>query len=164
MNIGDTISVVDDNLSGILTAIHRNTVIFEDEYGFSHEVPVDKVVPKNAALYQQVPVVPKAEPRKNVSKKHDKNPLVLDLHFQNLVSNPHDYDAFERLFIQKERLLEMLRFCRKNNLKKLEIIHGIGDGTLQKMVYETLEGQTKLDFYNKEILHHQSGAILVDFH
>jgi DNA-nicking Smr family endonuclease len=90
--------------------------------------------------------------------------MVLDLHFQHLVKNPHDYDSFERLFIQKERLIETLNFCRKNNLKKLEIIHGIGDGVLQRMVWDVLESQTNLDFYNKDILHHQSGAVLVDFH
>ena len=63
----------------------------------------------------------------------------------------------------KEKLLETIDFCRKNNLKKLEIIHGVGDGTLQKMVIDVLESQTGLDFYNKEILHHQSGALMVNF-
>jgi DNA-nicking Smr family endonuclease len=90
--------------------------------------------------------------------------LVLDLHFHNLVKNPNDYTSFERLFIQKERLVETINFCRKHNLKRLEIVHGIGDGVLQKMVFDTLESQTNVDFYNKEILHHQSGAVMVEFH
>jgi dsDNA-specific endonuclease/ATPase MutS2 len=71
--------------------------------------------------------------------------------------------SFERLFIQKERLVETINFCRKHNLKRLEIVHGIGDGVLQKMVFDTLESQTNVDFYNKEILH-QSGAVMVEFH
>mgnify|MGYP000867410903 CR=1 FL=1 len=164
MKIGDKVSVVDEDLSGMITSVKENMIVFKDEYGFTHQYPAQKVVPKNADLYAGVPVVKKPEPRKNISKKHDKSPMVLDLHFQNLVKNPHDYDSFERLFIQKERLIETLNFCRKNNLKKLEIIHGIGDGVLQRMVWDVLESQTKLDFYNKDILHHQSGAVLVDFH
>lgn len=164
MRIGDQISVLDEDLSGIITSVNGNIVTFKDEYGFTYQYPKEKLVPKNASIYENMEVVKKAEPRKVVSKKHDKNPLILDLHFHNLVTNPHDYNSFERLFIQKEKLIETISFCRKNHLKRLEIVHGIGDGVLQQMVWDILESQTNLDFYNKEILHHQSGAIMVEFH
>ena len=164
MRIGDQISVLDENLSGIITSVNGNIVVFKDEYGFTYQYPKEKLVPKNASIYENIEVIRKAEPRKVISKKHDKNPLILDLHFHNLVKNPTDYDSFERLFIQKEKLIETISFCRKNHLKRLEIVHGIGDGVLQKMVWDILESQTNLDFYNKEILHHQSGAIMVEFH
>ncbi|QQV03201.1 MULTISPECIES: Smr/MutS family protein [Chryseobacterium] len=164
MRIGDQISVLDEDLSGIITSVNGNTVTFKDEYGFTYQYPKEMLVPKNASIYENMEVVKKAEPRKVVSKKHDKNPLILDLHFHNLVRNPHDYNSFERLFIQKEKLIETISFCRKNHLKRLEIVHGIGDGVLQQMVWDILESQTNLDFYNKEILHHQSGAIMVEFH
>ncbi|WP_370898907.1 Smr/MutS family protein [Chryseobacterium gossypii] len=164
MKIGDKVSVVDEDLSGVVTSVKGNTVVFKDGYGFTHQYPKEKLVPKNADIYENIRIIEKAEPKKIVSKKHQKNHLVLDLHFHNLVKNPDDYDSFERLFIQKEKLLETLDLCRKNHLKKLEIVHGIGDGTLQKMVWEVLESQTRIDFYNKEILHHQSGAVMVEFH
>lgn len=164
MKIGDKVSVVDEDLSGVITSVNGDIVVFKDEYGFTYQYPKTKLVPKNSDLYENIKVVKKAEPKKNISKKHQKNALVLDLHFHHLVKNPNDYDSFERLFIQKERLIETLNFCRKNHLKRLEIVHGIGDGTLQRMVWEVLESQTGLDFYNKEILHHQSGAVMVEFH
>lgn len=164
MKIGDKVSVVDEDLSGAVTSVKGNIVIFKDEYGFTYQYPKEKLVPKNSDIYENINIVQKAEPKKNISKKHQKNALVLDLHFHNLVKNPNDYDSFERLFIQKERLLETLSFCRKNHLKRLEIVHGIGDGVLQRMVWDILESQTGLDFYNKEILHHQSGAVMVEFH
>lgn len=164
MKIGDKVSVVDEDLNGIVTSVHGNIIVFKDEYGFTHQYPKEKLVPKVSDFYETVEVVKKAEPKKNISKKHQRNHLVLDLHFHNLVKNPNDYDSFERLFIQKEKLMETLEFCRKNHLKRLEIVHGIGDGTLQKLVWDTLESQTNLDFYNKEILHHQSGAVMVEFH
>lgn len=164
MKIGDKVSVVDEDLSGVITSVNANIVVFKDEYGFTHQYPKEKLVPKISGFYENIKVVKKAEPKKTISKKHQKNLLVLDLHFENLVKNPHDYDSFERLFIQKEKLLEVIAFCRKNHLKRLEIVHGIGDGTLQKLVLDTLESKTNLDFYNKEILHHQSGAVMVEFH
>ena len=164
MKIGDKVSALDEDLSGVITSVNGNVVVFKDEYGFTYQYAKEKLVPKNAELYENIKIVKKAEPGKIISKKHDKNPLILDLHFENLVKNPNDYDSFERLFLQKEKLVQTINFCRKNHLKKLEIVHGIGDGTLQRMVLDVLESQTNLDFYNKEILHHQSGAVMVDFH
>lgn len=164
MKIGDTVSVVDEDLSGVITSVNGNIVIFKDEYGFTYQYPREKLVPKNASIYENIQIEKKEETKRVISKKHDKNPLVLDLHFENLVKNPNDYDSFERLFLQKEKLTQVIGFCRKNHLKRLEIVHGIGDGVLQKMVWDVLESQTGLDFYNKEILHHQSGAVMVEFH
>ncbi|WP_262151207.1 Smr/MutS family protein [Chryseobacterium foetidum] len=164
MKIGEKVSVLDEDLGGVVTSVNGNTVVFKDEYGFTYQYPKEKLVPKNAEIYENIKIVKKAEPKKTVSKKHDKNPMILDLHFENLVKNPSDYDSFERLFLQKEKLIQTINFCRKNHLKRLEIVHGIGDGTLQRMVLDVLESQTHLDFYNKEILHHQSGAVMVDFH
>ncbi|KFF11909.1 Smr/MutS family protein [Chryseobacterium soli] len=164
MKIGDKVSALDEDLSGVVTSVNGNIVVFKDEYGFTYQYPKEKLVPKNPSLYENIPIVKKAEPQKNTSKKHQKNGLVLDLHFHNLVKNPQDYDSYERLFLQKEKLMEILQFCRKHNLKRLEIVHGIGDGILQKMVLDVLESQRGLDFYNKEILHHQSGAVMVEFH
>ncbi|WP_294201042.1 Smr/MutS family protein [uncultured Chryseobacterium sp.] len=164
MKIGDHVSVVDEDLSGVITSVKGDIVVFKDEYGFTYQYPKEKLVPKISDFYENIKVVRKAEPKKVTSKGHQKTPMILDLHFHNLVKNPNDYDSFERLFIQKEKLVETLNFCRRHHLKRLEIVHGIGDGTLQRMVWDVLESQTGLDFYNKEILHHQSGAVMVEFH
>lgn len=163
MKIGDKISVIDDDLSGIVTSVHGDIVVFRDEHGFSHKVEKKNAVIQNHDLYENIRVEKKQEHHRKVSKKHNRNRLVLDLHFEKLVDNPSEYDSFERLFIQKEKLLETIEFCKTHRLKKLEIIHGVGDGVLQKMVHSVLESQTGLDFYNKEILHHQSGSVFVDF-
>ena len=163
MKIGDAVSVIDDQLKGKIINIKGKKVTIEDEHGFPYEYDISELVPQETKIYDQIKTIRKEESIKPVSKKHDKKPLVLDLHFENLVKNPNEYDSFERLFRQKEKLLTTIEFCRKNNLKKLVIIHGIGDGVLQEMVHDVLESQTNLEFQNKEILHHQSGTVLVYF-
>ena len=163
MKIGDSVSVVDDNVKGKITVIKGTKMTIEDEHGFPYEYESNQLVLQDAEIYDQITTVRKEELSKPVSKKHDKKPLILDLHFEHLVKNPGEYQSFERLFRQKEKLLSILDYCRKNNLKKLEIIHGIGDGILQQMVHEVLESQTNLEFHNKEILHHQAGTVLVYF-
>lgn len=163
MKIGDKVSVLDEDLSGIVTSVKGETVVLKDEHGFTHEYHRKNLVMHQKELYEATPVVRKKETEKPVSKKHNKKPLILDLHFENLVDNPAAYSSFERLFIQKEKLQETLDFCRRNNLKRLEIIHGIGDGTLQNMVLDVLESQINLDFHHNEILRHQSGSVSVLF-
>lgn len=161
MKIGDHVAVLDEDLSGKITSVHGAEVVFVDKYGFTHRFPKEKLVGRNPSIYEGLKTEHKTEHRKKISKKHSENLQKIDLHFEKLVKNPKDYDTAERLSIQREELLKKLDYCRKNNIKQLEIIHGIGDGTLQKMVYEILEGQTGIDFHNKEILHHQSGTVLV---
>ena len=163
MKIGDLVSVIDDNLKGTIKNFNGEKVVIEDEHGFSYEFKATELVLQQAEIYDQISTVQKREPTKLISKKHDKKPLILDLHFQHLVKKPGDYNSFERLFLQKEKLLATLDYCRKNKLKKLEIIHGIGEGVLQQMVVDVLKSQTNIEFQNKEILHHQSGTVLVFF-
>lgn len=163
MKTGDAVAVIDDDLKGTIISIKGDQVIIQDEHGFSYEFQRKELVRQEAGIYEQIKTLNKGEVSKNISKKHDKKPFVLDLHFGKLVKNQTSYTASERLFIQKEKLVETLDYCRRNNLKKLEIIHGIGAGVLQKMVHEVLESQTNLEFQNKEILHHQSGTVLVYF-
>lgn len=163
MKIGDSVSVIDDNLKGKITAIKGKKVTIEDEHGFPYEYDAQELVLQEAEIYSQIRTIQKEEFSKPVSKKHDKKPMILDLHFENIAKGAVQVDPFERLFMQKDQLLKTLDYCRNNNLKRLEIIHGIGDGVVQQMVYDVLESQTNLEFHNKEILHHQSGTVLVYF-
>ncbi len=161
MKIGDKIAVIDDDLRGIVTSVHGKTIVLQDEFGFTHHYPSDQVVLQNPDLYENITIEKKSEQNTKVSKKHNKNGLVLDLHFEKLIENPSKHNSFERLFIQKEKLLQTLEFCRKNKIKKLEIIHGIGDGVLQQMVHDTLESHANLEFHHNAVLLEQSGSVTV---
>lgn len=163
MKIGDKVSVIDENLRGKVVTIIANQVKIEDEHGFTYNFSKNKLTILDANLYENSPIIKKKETPKVISKKHNKAPLRLDLHFDLLVKNPSDYDAFERLMIQREKLEETIDFCRKNHIKKLQIIHGIGDGILQKMVYDILEGLTNIEYDSDGFFYHQSGNVEVKF-
>ena len=163
MQIGEKVSVIDDNLKGKVIKISVDQVKIEDEHGFVHNFPKEKLIVIDPNLYKNSPVIYKKESQKIISKKHNKSPLKLDLHFDLLVKNPLDYNAFERLMIQREKLQETIEFCKKNKIKQLQIIHGIGDGVLQKMVYEVLQGLTNIEYDNGDFFYHQSGNVKVRF-
>ena len=114
---------------------------------------------QNKNLYHDISVVKKEENTKNISKKHAKNEMVLDLHFDKLGKPSQGYDSWERLLIRKEKLQETLDFCRANKIKNLEIIHGLGDGTLQNMVYEVLKNSAHIEFEENEFFKHSSASV-----
>lgn len=161
MKVGDLVSVIDENLRGKVLKIIANQVKIEDEHGFTYNFSKDQLTIIDSDLYENSPIVRKQETPKITSKKHNKSPLKLDLHFETLVKDPSGYEAFERLMIQREKLLETIDFCRKNHIKKLQIIHGIGDGVLQKMVYDVLEGLTNIEYDSDGFFYHQSGNVEV---
>nr|WP_317207198.1 Smr/MutS family protein [Chryseobacterium sp. R2A-55] len=163
MKIGDKVSVVDDNLKGLVTSVHGETVVFRDEFGFTHQYKMNELVLQNPNIYEGLKTIQKSESPKPVSRKHQRKHLILDLHFEKLVENPQFYDSTERIFIQKEKLMETFEFCRKNHLKQLEIVHGIGDGVVQKMVHDFLIGQTNIDFEQDVFFYHSAGNVMVWF-
>ena len=162
MKINDNVSVIDEDLQDIVTSVREDAITIKDKFGFTHQYHKDKLVIRDHSFYDKIKIKDKYEYIKPKSKKHADNRFILDLHFNKLVDQPEKYDSFERLFIQKNKLLETLDFCKEHRIKQLEVIHGIGDGTLQKLVYDTLESQYGVTFYNKDILHHQSGAVIIE--
>ena len=163
MKIGDKVSVIDEDLEGTLVSVKDKMAVFEDSHGFGHEYPLALLVLRGNLIYDEVPLTKKEETKKNISQKHQKNAMKIDLHFDQLVENPNEYDSWERLFIQKERLMEVLDFCKVNKIKRLEIIHGLGEGVLQELVYDVLRGYTGIEFEENEFFKHQSASVEVVF-
>ena len=163
MKIGDLVSVIDDDLKGKISAFKGNLVQIEDEHGFLYEIEKSKIVPHHHNIYEDISVVSKKENPKVISKKNKNKPQSIDLHFETLVKNPQDYESWERLMIQREKLIEKLEYCRNNNLKKLNIIHGIGDGVLQNMVHEVLQGFAGIEYEDHDFFYHSSGNVEVTF-
>lgn len=164
MKKGDIVTVLDENLDGTVISVQGTKVVFRDKHGFTHRYESKQLLIRDNDLYRNLNLERQPEPQQpSIPKKQKKDALVLDLHFQKLVTDTATYDSFERLFIQQKTLLETLDFCRENKLKKLKIIHGIGDGTLQKMVYDTLRNKGDLLFDDHDFFYHQSGYVMVEF-
>lgn len=163
MKTGDFVALIDDNLRGKIIKITPSKILLEDEFGFERWVLASEIVPIDEDLYQHRPVHVKPEPLKKISKKTKEKVMELDLHFDQLVEYPTNYSAWERLFIQKEKLQNTLGFCRKNKIKRLNIIHGLGDGVVQEMVLEVLRGETGIEYEDENLFKNESGSVMVYF-
>lgn len=163
MKKGDLISVLDETTTGKIISMEKNFVKIEDEFGFEQEIEISKIILQNPEIYKYSKITIKKEIEKNRSKKKGENNRTLDLHFDKLSKDAGNISSWERLEIQKEKLLEQLDYCRKNYIKKLNVIHGIGDGVLQEMVYDILRGQIGIEFEENDFFHHSSGNVWIKF-
>src|SRR5690606_38029539 len=112
VKIKDQVSVIDENLSGTVTSVHGNRVVHINDYGFIHTFSKDRLVLRDHSLYENLQLQKKPEPVKSQSRNHHKKHFVLDIHFGKMVTHTECYESFERLFIQKEKLLEATAYCR----------------------------------------------------
>ena len=97
MKIGDSVSIIDENLKGKIISILGDEIQIQDEHGFEYFFHQSRVVVQNKNLYHDISVVKKEENTKNISKKHAKNEMVLDLHFDKLVKKSQEYDPWKPL-------------------------------------------------------------------
>lgn len=164
MKVGDRVSVVDEDIRGIVLHIKNQQVEIEDKYGFTYIFSQNQLVLQDEELYHKEPLQKKEETHKITPPKRLKNEIKLDLHFDKLVKTPESYQAWERRAIQKEKLLDTLDYCKKNFIKKLLIIHGLGDGILQEMVYDTLRGYSGIEYDENEFFKHFSTSVEVSFY
>lgn len=158
MKRGDKVSVVDEDLRGTITGVKGNRATVEDEHGFSYEFPVEKLVPVQKEIYSQNTVIQKDNSFKSKTNAFRTD---IDLHITRLHPRPNSLSAEERLYLQREHLAKEIQRLRAAGIKKIEVIHGLGDGVVQQMVYDYLNGRTGLDFHDKEILQEQSAAVVV---
>lgn len=158
IQVGDRVSVLDEDLRGTVVQVCGGQATVEDAHGFAYHFPIGKLVPAEAEIYSASPMVTKDRTPARKGKNFGKD---IDLHITRLHPNPNSLTPEERLFIQKEHLAEALQKRRLAGIKKFEIIHGLGEGVVQQMVYDYLTGRTGLDFHDKEILREQSAAVVV---
>lgn len=163
MKTGDFISYLNERKTGTVVAINKDLITILDEHGFTEKVALNEIVLRDDSLYSRIAIEKKDEAIKIKSKKKSTATRTLDLHFHLLVKNPNSYSAQARLEIQKENLMDMLEYCKKNPIKKLNIIHGIGDGILQTMVFDILNGFAGIEYEDHNIFHQSSGNVEVTF-
>ena len=92
-----------------------------------------------------------------------KEPEIIDLHINKLVSNPALVDAGTMLQIQLEHFEKTLADARLNGTPQIVYIHGIGSGQLKRVLHSRLSDFGFVNSYRlADPLKYGNGATLVD--
>jgi hypothetical protein len=86
----------------------------------------------------------------------------LDLHIESLIDTHAGMSNAEILQVQLRELRTFYSAAREKRIRKLVIIHGVGEGVLKSEVRIFLSGKEGLDYYDADFREYGKGATSVD--
>jgi len=177
MKIDDTVSVLDDAITGTVIAIDGNTILIESEDGFEMEFQKNELViideellksdifTKNIASILSEKQQDKKPQKSNRTKPKDRSapPMVVDLHIEKLTNDHKRMDNYDMLNIQIDTIKRQLDFAVSKKIQKIVFIHGIGEGVLKAELETILNRFDNLKYYEADPRNFGQGATEVYF-
>jgi len=168
MKIGDKVSVLDEDISGVITAISKDDVTVLDLDGFEYQYFKRELV-LEFSDFSNIEISPQniaeKEQKKNINTKRvkskDRNlpPMEVDLHIQHLVSKTRGLDNFEIMNIQLDTARRKVEFAFSKKIQRIIFIHGVGEGVLKYELHRLLkEYEGQLKFYDADYQKYGTGA------
>lgn len=171
MKIGDTVSVLDDAFSGVVTAVDngRVTIVTSDGFEFDfleHElVVIDDAISLHDFIEMDVATViseKESSDRKKIptkkSKKRKEHVFEVDLHIHHLIPSTKGLSNFDILNIQMAEAQRQLDRAIANRWQTVVFIHGVGEGVLREELYTLFRRYENIDFFDAEYQKYGLGA------
>lgn len=170
--IGDNVFVLDEDLSGVITAISNTTVTIEDTDGFELQFDMSDIVKKGNDSFKndifskkslsQAVSEKETKKRKTTVKTKSKEryqpTMEVDLHIHQLVKSDKGLTSHDKKILQLDAAKHKLEFAMKKKIQKIVFIHGVGEGTL-KLELEYLFGRyNNVKFYDADYKKYGLGA------
>ncbi len=171
MKIGDKVSVLDEVVSGVITAIQEDKITILTSDGFEVQYNEKELVIDNNE-YSEIEIMPwdiseiisEKETKNNKNSKRIKPkerklpPMEVDLHIHQLVPKTQGLDNFDILTIQLNTVKRQLDFAFSKKIQRIVFIHGIGEGVLRTELEFLLKRYDNLKFYDADYQKYGVGA------
>ena len=167
--IGSRVVVLDDTLTGVVTAIEGTTIAIKDEDGMVYRFHADELILAKNDQFELTkfsdinnPLLKEksspAAPKKSAFKK-DKNEVVfeVDLHINQLVKSTRNMDNFDMLTLQLNTAKQKLEYAIRQRFSKVVFIHGVGEGVLKNELHYLFK-KYPVDFYDASYQKYGLGA------
>ncbi len=175
--INDNVSVLDDAIDGVVTAIKNKEITIETADGFlmkfldTELIKIDSsndlintiksqgIVRKNSDTN---PPKKQATEKIKVSKQ-DFGVPEFDLHIEKLVKSKAGMTNYDILNLQAETAKRHVEFAIKNRIPKIVFIHGVGEGVLKSELDFMLGRYDNISFQDANYQKYGLGATEVYF-
>lgn len=174
---GDRVSVLDDALDGVVTAVSGNQITIETTDGFvmtyfvnqlikildssSLDLSIKSINTAKIKLEKEVPH--KHKPQPSVRQKGEIPPPEFDLHIEQLVKNHKMLSNYQILNLQIETAQRHVEFALRNRIPKIVFIHGVGEGVLKADLDALLSRYDQITFQDANYQKYGLGATEVYF-
>ncbi|WP_406683971.1 DNA mismatch repair protein MutS [Seonamhaeicola sp. MEBiC1930] len=170
--VGDEVSVLDEDLSGVVKKIIGKMVSIETNDGFLLEFPEPSLVKakplnfkkeifshaglSNVVSEKEQPV--KRKQPKVKAKERFQPTMEVDLHIHQLVKSTKGLTNHDMLTLQLDTAKRQLEYAINKRIQKVVFIHGVGEGVL-KLELEYLFGRySNVKFYDANYQKYGLGA------
>jgi dsDNA-specific endonuclease/ATPase MutS2 len=169
--VGDFVSVLDEDLKGVIVNIIGNTIAIETNDGFELEFSKNELILietdttlksnmfSNTSLNEVVlqKEIPKKKSNRVKAKERYQPTLEVDLHIHQLTNSTKGMANHDMLTLQLDTAKRQLEFAIRKRIQKIVFIHGKGDGVL-KLELEYLFGRYSVKFYEANYQKYGLGA------
>lgn len=162
--VGDTVSFINDSGTGTILKIEGNQAEVLMDHGFEEWLPLGELVPRKALPIGEVQAKDRPPSRLETgkAKAHAPEQLEVDLHFDALVDFPKNFSSHEKLQIQLSEARKAIDKARRAGIKRVILIHGVGQGRLRDEIYYMLERMDRIDFFDASFARYGKGATEVE--
>ena len=172
-SIGDSVLVMDEVISGVITGINNDRISIETQDGFTLDfAPKEliKVNPKESLKLDifsnqsaKAVISEKEEPKKkhipSIRPKERNQPsLEVDLHIEQLTMGHQRMSNYEILNLQLDTAKRQLEFAIRSRIQKVVFIHGVGEGVLKIELEYLFKRYDNVKFYDADYQKYGMGA------
>ena len=155
----------------VIRFIDAHHVIIEDETGFERPMPITELVKirgnQNDSLNAESELFQLKE--EDMQQDYSKTPVVkkpnfweIDLHTHELLDSEAGMTPSEILRYQLSTFKSFFRNAQDKHIKKLVIIHGVGEGVLKHEIRTFLSHQDSVEYFDASYREYGKGATEVE--
>ena len=176
-NINDKVSVLDDAIDGVVTAVSSTEITIETTDGFlmkffknelikiSNATDLINTIKSQGIVKKNIDTNP---PKKQATEKikvskQDFGVPEFDLHIEKLVKSKAGMSNYDILTLQAETAKRHVEFAIKNRIPKIVFIHGVGEGILKSELDFMLGRYESITFQDANYQKYGLGATEVYF-
>lgn len=170
--VGDRVSVIDENISGVVTKLTGSSITIESSDGFEFEFEVhelmhykDQKLPSGLFSEQSFEDVIKekeAFKKRNIPKIKPKErtqpAMEVDLHIHQLTNSTKHMSNHDMLTLQMDTAKRQLEFAIRKRIQKVVFIHGVGDGVLKTELEYLFGRYGNVKYYDADYQKYGLGA------
>ncbi len=168
--IGDKVSVLDDDIIGVVKTISTSLITIETDDGFEMEFSENELVisesmsnqmhtePDMHSIIKEKEQSPKRKSVRVKPKERYQPKMEVDLHIHQLTNHYKGMSNFDMLNLQLDTAKRQLEFAIKKRIQKVVFIHGVGEGVLKAELEYLFNRYDNVKFYAADYQKYGLGA------
>ena len=171
--VGDEVTVLDEDLSGIVKAIKEGIVTIETKDGFDLEFSESELINIKSSTNLRHEAFSKSSAKDIISEKESykkkrstgikpkertQPAMEVDLHIHQLTNSTRGMANHDMLTLQTETAKRQLEFAIRKKIQRVVFIHGVGDGVLKLELQYLFGRYNNVKYYDANLQKYGLGA------